>query len=261
MAVAPFTFDLSAFIGTNLFGFMLLFARLGSALMFFPGIGENFVTVRARLILALAISLLLLPVLGPQLPSLPKDLGLMSLHVIFEVMIGVFLGLIVRVMILTLEFAGQVIALQLGIGNAFAFNPAAASQSSLIGSILGLVGIVLVFATDLHHFLLKGIVKSYALMPANAPPALEGMSQAMVQAVQDSFASAVMMAAPFFILGTLLQVALGILSRLQPTLQVFFIALPLQILLGFAIFAVLLGSMLSFWLNHTADMFVRLGLG
>lgn len=259
--VAPITLDLNAFVGSNMFGFLLLFARLGSAMMFFPGIGESFVTVRARLMLALAIAFILLPVLGPQLPSLPKDLGIMSLHIVFEVMIGVFLGLIVRVMVLALEFAGQIIALQLGIGNAFAFNPAAATQSSLIGSIFGLVGILLVFATNMHHFLLIGVVKSYALMPANAVPALEGMSQAMVQAVRSSFSSAVMMAAPFFILGTLLQVALGVLSRLQPTLQVFFIALPLQILLGFAIFAVLIGGMMTFWLDHTADMFVTIGLG
>lgn len=259
--MAPITFNLSDFVSGNLFGFLLLFARLGSALMFFPGIGESFVNMRARLMLALAISLVLLPVLGPQLPSLPKDLSIMSLHIVFEVLIGVFLGLIVRVMVLALEFAGQIIALQLGIGNAFAFNPAAATQSSLIGSIFGLVGVVLVFATNLHHFLLIGIVKSYALMPATAAPAVEGMSQAMMQAVTTSFAAAVMMAAPFFILGTLLQVALGVLSRLQPTLQVFFISLPLQILLGFAIFAILLGSMMSFWLDHTADMFTAIGLG
>lgn len=259
--MAPMTFDLNEFISGNLFGYMLLFARLGAALMFFPGIGENFVTVRARLILALAISLVLLPVLGPQLPSLPKDLSIMALHVVFEVVVGVFLGLIVRTMVLTLEFAGQIIALQLGIGNAFAFNPAAATQSSLIGSIFGIMGVVLVFATNLHHFLLGGIVKSYALMPADAAPAIQGMSEAMMQAVRNSFSAAVMMAAPFFILGTLLQVALGVLSRLQPSLQVFFIALPLQILLGFAIFAILLGSMMAFWLDQTADMFTAIGLG
>lgn len=257
----PMTFDLSDFISGNLFGFMLLFARLGSALMFFPGIGESFVAVRSRLLLALAIAFLLLPVLGPKLPTLPSDLTVMSMHIIFEILVGVFLGLLVRVMVLTLEFAGQVVALQLGVGNAFAFNPSAATQSSLIGSVLGLVGIVLVFATNLHHFLLTGIVKSYALMPATATPAIQGMSQAMMQAVTTSFSAAVMMAAPFFILGTLLQVALGIMSRLQPTLQVFFIALPLQILLGFAIFSIMVGSMMAFWLDQVADIYSIIGLG
>lgn len=258
--MAPITFDVSDFISGNLFGFLLLFARIGSAFMFFPGIGESFVAVRARLLLALALCLLLLPILGPQLPSLPDNLSVMALLIVFEVMVGVFLGLLVRVMVLTLEFAGQIIALQLGIGNAFAFNPSAASQSSLIGSIFGLLGIMLVFATNLHHYLLTGLVQSYALMPATAAPMLEGMSQAMVQAVKISFAAAVMMAAPFFVLGTLLQGALGILSRLQPTLQVFFIALPLQILLGFAIFGILLGSMMAFWLEQTADIFNLIGL-
>jgi len=256
-----YTYNVGDFIHGNIFGFLLLMTRLGSASLFMPGIGESFVNSRSRVLFAVFLSFLLLPVLGPKLPAMPDEVGKMALLLFMEVTIGVFLGLIVRLMLMTLEIAGQFIALQLGIGNVVAFNPSMATQGSLTGAVMGILGVLLVFTTNLHHLFLTGLVKSYVLMPAGGLPEFKDMSDAMVNTVVHCFSLAVMMSAPFIILGTVLQVGLGLMARLQPQAQVFFVAIPLQMLLGFSIFAALIGSMMDMWLDHTADVYISLRLG
>ncbi|MGE3769707.1 MAG: flagellar biosynthetic protein FliR [Bdellovibrionales bacterium] len=256
-----YTWDVGDFLTGNVFGFLLLFTRLGAACMLFPGVGESFVAARSRLMFALLFTLLLFPVLGPSLPKMPDEISRMVVLLALEATIGVFLGMIVRLMVMALEFAGQAVALQLGIGNAFAFNPAMATQGSLPGALMGLLGIVLIFASNLHHVFFAGLIKSYALLPAGGLIEIKDMSETIVNTVRQSFAVSIMMAAPFFVLGILLQVGLGLMARLQPTLQVFFVALPLQIMLGFAVFAILMGSMMAFWLDQTADSYISIGLG
>lgn len=255
------TFDLAQLVGGHVFAFLLIFTRFGAAFMFLPGIGETYVAPRVRLILALAIALLLTPVLGDRLPPQPSEVSMLAILLAVEATLGTFLGLTVRLMLGALDFAGQLIALQLGISSVIAFNPAMASQGSLPGSILGTAGLVLVFATGLHHLLIEGIVASYDVMP----PGLgtfnaAALGQAFVTSVGESFKVAVMMAAPFVIIGMIFNVGLALLNRLQPALQIFFVGLPLQIYFGLAAFATLIGAIMSLWLNHMADSYSELGL-
>ena len=255
------TYTLASFFSVNLFAFLLIFTRLGAACMFLPGIGEIYVTPRVRLLFALALALLLTPVLAGKVPAQPNAPAALALLLGAEATVGVFLGLVVRVLLAALDFAGQLIALQIGIGSATAFNPAMGVQSTLISTTLGLLAIVLVFATDLHHVLLQGLVESYGVLP----PGLEtfdatALGQAFTMTLSRSFSVALMVAAPFVVLGTIFNVGLGLLSRLQPSLQIFFVGLPLQMYFGIAVLASLLGVMMSLWLGHAADAYARLGL-
>ena len=255
------TYDLTNFVSVNLFAFLLVFVRIGGACMFLPGIGEIYVTPRARLLLALAIALLLTPILGPKLPPQPNSPAALVLLLGCEATIGIFLGMVVRLLLAAMDFAGQLIALQMGIGSAIVFNPALAGQGTLIATVMGLLAIVLVFATDLHHLLLQGLVESYGVLP----PGFENfnataMSQAFTATLSQSFSVALMMSAPFVVLGTIFNVALGLLSRLQPSLQIFFVGLPLQMYAGAAVLASMIGVMMSLWLGHAADAYARLGL-
>lgn len=248
------------------FAFLLIFTRIGGAMMFLPGIGETYVTPRARLMLALVITLLLLPVLGPRLPHEPTQPAELALLLGAEATIGLFLGLTVRLMVSALDFAGQIISLQLGLGSAMAFNPAMATQGTVIGTMMGMTGLLLMFASNLHHLLLTGIVQSYTVMPVLAGGDIasgfdmQGLEQNLVATVGRSFMVALMISAPFIILGTLFQIAMGLLSRLQPSVQIFFVSMPAQIYIGMAIFATLLGAMLSLWLDQLADTYAMIGL-
>ncbi len=255
------TYNLAALVGGQVFAFLLVFTRFGAAFMFLPGIGETYVTPRARLILALSIALLLTPVIGPHLPKQPEQVAALVALLAVEATLGVFLGLIIRLMLSAIDFAGQLIALQLGISSAIAFNPALATQGTLPGALLGLLALLLVFATGLHHLFIEGIAASYNVMPAGLENVNMGaLGQAFVSTVSESFKVSIMMASPFVILGMVFNVGLALLNRLQPALQIFFVGLPLQIYFGLAVFATMCGAIMSIWLTHAADAFGRLGL-
>lgn len=258
----PLTFNLNDFLEGNIFALLLIFTRLGTALMFLPGFGETSIPVRGRLLIALAISFLMLPLLGSHMPPMPTQAAALAGLIATEATVGFFLGVIVRLAISALDFAGQIIALQLGIGSAAAFNPAMATQGTIPGTLMGLLAIALVFTTNLHHLLLHGIVNSYEFLPpgpADTLPAAN-LSQTYVVSVSQSFSLAIMIAAPFIILGTVFNVGLALLARLQPAVQIFFVAMPLQIYFGIAIFLSLIGVIMSLWLEHAADIYEQLGL-
>ena len=137
---------LGQLIAAELFAPLLIFARVGSALMLLPAIGDSVVPARYRLMLALLISLLVSPVLSPGLPVLPDDPIALTLLVLGEILVGVFLGLVARLVLTAVDVAGMVISFNLSLANAFVFNPAMTAQSSLIGTFLTTVAVLLILS-------------------------------------------------------------------------------------------------------------------
>ncbi len=118
----------------DIFKFMMLFARIGTAFMLFPGIGSNMVAARSRLVLALTLSFLLVPTLGGQLPLMPPDpLGLFLL-LIRETTVGAYLGIVTQVLLTPMDFAGNSIGYAVGLTNMFTFDPITEQQSQLMTS-------------------------------------------------------------------------------------------------------------------------------
>jgi flagellar biosynthetic protein FliR len=151
-----------------------------------------------------------------------------------------------------------------GTGNAMVFNPQMAGQGSLIGVFLSICGAMMLFATDLHHMLIYGMMDSYRTFPATEGiPLVSGMSQTVAQAVSDSFKIGFYMAVPFLIVSLFLYIAMGILGRLMPQIQVFILALPLQIILGMLVMILVFSTMMLFWLaqydNAIQLFFMKLG--
>ncbi|MCK5166999.1 MAG: flagellar biosynthetic protein FliR, partial [Rhodospirillaceae bacterium] len=139
---------LEQLINLNLFSFLLIFSRVGSAMMLLPGIGQQYVSPKIRLTLALLISFVMTPVLMNDLPTMPQAVDGVALLLIGEILIGVFLGLIPRIAMAALQTAGTVLALVSSMANMFILDPISEQQSSLISTFLGIMGITLVFVTD-----------------------------------------------------------------------------------------------------------------
>jgi flagellar biosynthetic protein FliR len=240
---------LAQLLPTNLFALMLVFARTGSALMLLPGFGDLYVPQRYRLLLALVFAGLLAPGLAPGLPELPSSVATLVGLVGGEVLIGLFLGSIARILLGALETAGMMISFQVGLSAAQIFNPSAAQQSAVFGAFLTVLGVLIIFLTDTHHLLLRAVVGSYGLFPAGVFPAVEDLSNTMARLVATSFQIAAELAAPFIVLGTIFYVALGLLSRLMPALQIFFVALPIQIIGGLIVFSLTLYAVMHWFLE------------
>ena len=254
--------NLEQLVSSNLFQFFLVFARLGSAIMLLPGFGEAYVPPRVRLVFALTVSLALMPMIAGRLPALPAGMGPFAGLLVVEIGIGLFFGMIARLIMLGAQTAGSVIALQIGIASALVADPTTQQQAAITGNFLLALTVVLIFATGLDHMTLKGLVGTYAIFPPGEVPPMSDVADHAARIVADSFAVAIAMTAPFLVYGIVFAVALGLLARLMPTLQVFFIAMPMQILAGFALMAVALtGMMLYFLSSYEERMSVFLGGG
>jgi flagellar biosynthetic protein FliR len=240
------------------FAFMLVLSRVGCACMLLPGVGEQEVPTTIRVGFAFAMTALLLPVLLPIMPPAPiaatQGVGM----IVAEVVTGLWLGWITRLVLLALPLAGQIAASMLGIANVLQPNTALGAQSTALSHLLGLAAPVAVLAGGLYAMPLAALQGSYRLIPPGALlPAADGASSAM-EAVGACFAVALRLSAPFVLAGTVWQVALGLLARLVPQLQVYFAALPGQILGGVLLLAMLAGPMMVAWQDHAATAFATL---
>jgi flagellar biosynthetic protein FliR len=242
----------------NVFALMLIFARIGSAMMLLPGFGEFYVMQRFRLLLALLIALLLTPLLGPGLPALPGSPVRLVGIVGSEAVIGLFLGSVARILLSALDIAGTIVSFQLGLSAAQIFNPMAAATASLTSTFYGLLGVLLIFLTDLHHLLIRALVNSYNIFPPGVLPPAGDLSEMIAKSVAGAFLIGMELAAPFLLLGLLFYAAIGIVSRLVPQLQIMFVTLPLQILGGLFCLVFVLSASMQWFLEAFMRQFTAL---
>lgn len=237
----------------------LIFARLGALLMLLPGIGEQSVPPRIRLAFAMLFALMLFPVLSGGLPPVPATVGSLAGQLIKEVLVGLVIGMILRLFLSSLATAGEVVSLQTTLSFSQTANPAQAQPTATLATFLGLMGLVLITATDLHHLFLSAIVRSYSLFPVTRPLPVADSAQLAVQTVGGAFALGIQLAAPVVVFSLVFNIATGLVGRVMPQFPVFFVASPIMILLGLSIFALSLGAVGLVWVDcyrELADAFV-----
>lgn len=240
--------DLEAFLTTGVFAFMIVFVRIGTIVMIMPGIGNAFVPANVRLYFALGFTLVLTPLFQDKIPyPLPPTGPLMTI-ILTEFIIGLFIGTIMRIFMAAIDTAGMLIATQSSLANAQLFNPTFASQGTVIGSFLTLTAVVLLFATNMHHMMIAGMVNSYDVFPLGDVPPVENLFTLVREAVAMSFAVAIQMSAPFLIVVFVLYVGMGVLSKIMPQVQIFMLAVPVQVVLGFLLLSMSISAMMLYWL-------------
>jgi len=227
---------LQQIVAGNVYVFMLILCRIGSAMMSLPGVGEASIPPRVRLTIAMLMSALLVPILGPSLPPLPAQPVHLAFLVITEIGFGLALGLVTRMLFTAMHVAGTVIAMQAGLSAATFFDPNMGGQNAVLSGMLVFLGTALMFATDMHLVLLQAVHDSYTLFPPLRVPAFGDFAQVATQLLAESFSLGMRMAAPFIVYGIVFNVALGLLNRLMPSLQIFFIMQAPQIALSFVLF-------------------------
>ena len=231
--------------------YLLIFSRVGAMLMLIPALGETAIPARMRLGFALAMSAVLYPLISSQLPALPTTLPEIVVVVLHEIAVGLILGAIARLAVSGTQAAGAVIASSSGLSVAQAADPTNGDmQGALIGAFLSFLGITLIFATDLHHVALSAIHDSYMIFTPKEPLMFGDAAQTVVDTVAGAFVIGVQMSAPFIVFGLVFNLGMGILSRLMPQLQVFFIAMPATVGVGLILMALLLTMMMTLYLMH-----------
>jgi flagellar biosynthesis protein FliR len=234
--------------------FLLVFARIGTMLMLLPGLGEQNISARMRLTIALVLAAVLLPLHRGAYHIDTGSLAPAIVLLVEEIMVGAVLGLTARLTISALEVAGSVIAQQLGLGFVTSVDPTQGEQGVIVGNFLTMLGITLFFATDMHHLVIAALNDSYGLFAPGEVPPTGDVAALVTRIVSGAFRVGIQLSGPFLVFGLLFNVGLGVLSRLMPQMQVFFVALPASILIGLLFLLLVLGAMMGLFLDYVGGV-------
>lgn len=241
-----------------LFHYLLLFCRIGSAIMLLPGIGEMFVPPMVRAMIALFVTLVVYLPLRDQLPPQPPHIAALFSMMGSEILVGLFIGSMARLLLSVLHVTGMLIALQSGLASATLFDPNQGTQGAVIGVFLNMVALVLLFATDTHHLLLIGIIDSYQTFAPAVWAQMGDFSDFAARLMSDSFRVAFLISAPVMVVTLFMNAAAGIMSRLMPTMQIFFILMPIQILVSFIVMLFTLIAGMTWYMAFFKDSLASL---
>ncbi len=238
--------------------FLLMFARIGTMVMLLPGLGELSVPARVRLVVALVLTAVLFPLHRAAFPIDLRSFGPVLIALAQELLIGAVLGLTARLAISALQVTGSIVAQQLGLGFVTAVDPTQGQQGIIVGNFLTMLGITLIFATDLHHLVIAALHDSYRLFRPGELPPVDDVASLVTRTIAGAFRVGVQLAAPFLVFGLLFNLALGVLSRLMPQMQVFFVGVPLSILIGFFVLFLVIGALMGGFLGYVEGVLRQL---
>ncbi len=242
----------------EVYGASLVFARVGALAMLLPGVGETVVSPRIRLAFAFLLALTLYPVVRAGLPAVPSTVDGMFAQLVIEILIGLGLGAVLRLFLGALVTTGEVISLQTTLAFAQTTNPTQAQPAATVGSFLTVLALALIFATDLHQLFIGAIAKSYSLFIPGKTPPVRDFAALAVRMTGETFALGVQLAAPVLVFSLIFNVASGLIGRVMPQFQIFFIATPLTLLFGLSVFALSLGMMGLVWIDRFRAFAIRL---
>lgn len=232
----------------------LVFLRVGAVVMLLPGVGEAFVPPRIRLAFALLLSMCVAPIALPTLPPMPATLGELAGQGIKELIVGLVLGSLMKVTLSALQIAGEVVSMQTTLAFSQTANPLQAQPTSALGSFLSLLGVTLIFATNLDHLFIGAIARSYTLFAPAKHVLVQDAAAVAVSETAAAFALGVQLAAPVIVFSLVFNVASGLVGRVMPQFQIFFAATPLSLLLGLSVFALSMGAGALTWLDRYQDV-------
>lgn len=223
-------------------GAVLVFLRIGAALALLPAFGEQSVPQRLRLVIALAFTAVVAPAVAASGPTEP---GL--LHAAAEVVAGLALGAVFRLMILVLQITGSIIAQATSLSQMA--GSAMADPQPAVGQVLMVSGLALAVMAGLHVKLAEALILSYRLLPIGAFPAAAEFATWGLGQTARAFSLGFSLAAPFTIAALMYNLALGAINRAMPALMVSFIGAPALSAGGLALLALLSPLLLSVWLS------------
>lgn len=214
--------------------FFLVLARFAGLFAAIPVLNSKSIPARIKIATVFVFTLCLFPVIRPSLREVPMDSLSLGIIIIQECLIGITLGLVAQVIFAAVEFCGQLLGVQMGFSAATLIDPNA-GQISLIGMLQTLLAFVFFFTFGVHHVFIRAMVESYQSIPVGKWHMSGPLLDFIVRLPTEMTVLAIKLAAPVMISLLLVAVALGIMARAFPQMNVFMISFPLNIGLGLII--------------------------
>ncbi|CAP55602.1 flagellar biosynthetic protein FliR [Gluconacetobacter diazotrophicus] len=242
--------------------FLVVLCRVSALVMAAPGLGETTSPMRVRAGIAVSATVAILPVVQDRLVEVSGTaLRMPSVAiavVVGELLCGVFIGWLARLVTMAISIAMQVVAVFTGLASVLQPDSELGASSTAISHMASMLIPVIFLSTGLYALPLAAITGSYSLFPPGHMPMVGDMARSVTEATSQTFALALQLAAPFVLIGTLWPAMLGVLNRLLPSIQVYSIAMPAQLLGGVILLAMLIQVMTGVWQERVADLLVAL---
>jgi len=237
----------------EIFGYFLVLLRISVLTILMPVLGHQLVPFPVKVGLTGLISFLIYPIVEATLPQIPASPVILAVFATQEILIAGMIAMLAQLIFASAQFAGQVMSYQMGLAIANVFDPASSAQIAVVGQFALILSMLVWLASGAQNTFLMAMVDSFHLLPIGHPWQVNGWN-ALNQAAANLFSLALRLAAPMMLLLFFLYVALGLLSRAVPQIQVFFISFPLTVGLGFLVFALAMPAIISLMRDSFAGL-------
>lgn len=240
--------QLNAWIAAFIYPTVRIMAFSASA----PFFSNSGLPRRTRLMLGLALSLAIAPILPPAPHVIPGSMPSILL-LLEQVLIGTAMGFSMRLIFAGIDMAGQVMGAQMGLGFATFYDPLSSSQTVVVANFLTMLATLLFLSMDGHLIYFATLAESFRLIPISLTPPGAGGWHALVLNAQIIFGMGLTLSMPVVTVLLITNMALGVLNRAAPQLNLFAIGFPITLTLGFGALAISLGYMaapLQHWFEH-----------
>jgi flagellar biosynthetic protein FliR len=237
-------------VQTQLFGFLLILARVGSILVFAPVFGSDSVPKQVKILVGLVLSLTLASALGFPAPAVDMTGGWI-LPVAGEVLLGIAIGFVSSLIFAAVQLAGEVIGLQMGFGIVNVIDPNANVEISIIGQMKFILAILVFLAVRGHHLIIMALLRSFEVAPPGGAVLTAGTGELLVQQFGLVFDVGLRVAAPVIAALLVISAATGIISRSVP--QVNFLVVGFAFRIGMGLLLLYLG--INFYVSYLDGLF------
>ncbi|MBS1677692.1 MAG: flagellar biosynthetic protein FliR [Actinobacteria bacterium] len=242
----------------TLVGFILVLARVAPLFLLAPPFSSSMVPVRARVIVAVAVAIGLAP-LALHGQAIPADAVTIVELILKEIVIGLAFAMAIASLFAGVNAAGAMIDTQMGLNFGSLINPVDNTQSGTMSQLYAMVGILVFIVIDGEAWVIRGLSRTYELVPMLEMPSIARMTAAVSSAFAGIFTAALEVAAPVLLALILTDVAFGVVSRVVPQLNVFAVGFPAKIIVGLLVVAAAL-PFLGTWFYDQLQHSVETGL-
>jgi flagellar biosynthesis protein FliR len=229
--------DIAALTTQQIQAFLLVFARIATMVTLLPVFGSQSIPVTLKAGLAFFLSVIIYPaVAAGGLPQVPAATAAFLLMFLKELFVGIVIGFVASLIFTVVQFAGYLVDVLTGFSFVELVDPFSDTSVSIFGQFNVLIFTILFLALNGHYFLLLAIQKSFSVIPLLGVHIPEGpITALLVKAVGNVFVLGFKFAAPIFVTLLLTQVALAVVARTVPQINVFFVGIPLNIVIAFGV--------------------------
>ncbi len=231
------------------YALMLIFLRVAAIVFSAPVLDSRAVPATFKVALALAVSILLVPTVSKGIAIAGLSLPVFVLGILSEIVIGITIGLSVKLLFTGIQLAGQMAGYQMGFAMANVMDPATSVQIPILAQIYNLTAMLVFLAVNAHHMFFTALVQSYAIVPPMSAVLSASLVKMMMSLAANMFIVAIKIGAPLIAVLLIATMGLGLVARTVPQMHVFVVAMPLKILLGLSFLMIVAPFLTAFLID------------